>query len=81
MRLHLRLHPAAGGGLHPDGAVEVVPDGGEDERHQHGGERPADQEVEERQAEDVEADVAAELRVGEAEVGGVDEEQPRLPLA
>ena len=43
--------------------------------------RPAQQEAQERQVEDVEADVAAERRVGHAPVAAVGEEEHRLPVA
>ncbi len=42
---------------------------------------PSLHEAQERQVEDVEADVAAEVRIGLAEVGAVEPEQHRLPDA
>ena len=44
-------------------------------------EQPAQHEREERQLEDVEADVDVELLVGDAEFACVTEQQPALPLA
>ena len=67
--LHLRRHPVVLG-AHADAAVEVVGDGGDDEHDQQRREQPADEEAQERQLEDVEADVGAELRVLDAEARG-----------
>ncbi len=79
VRLHLRRDPL-GRALEPDAAVEVVGDG-RDEQHDHeAGEQPVDDEPDERQLEDVEADVLAELRVGLVEVDPVREQDPLLPL-
>ena len=62
VRLHLRRDPLERA-LEPDAAVEVVRDRG-DEQHDHEpGEQPVDDERQERQLEDVEADVLVELRV------------------
>ena len=62
VELHLRRDPPA---LHlqADAAVQVVGDGGDDQDDHRGGEQPVDDERQERQLEDVEADVDAELGV------------------
>ena len=57
MDLYLRRHPLSGG-LHPDAAIHVMGDGGDDSHDDEGPEEPADQELDKRQLEDVEADVA-----------------------
>ena len=65
----------------PDTAVEVVRDRG-DEQHDHEtGEQPLEHELDERQLEDVEADVLVELRILDAEVDAVREEDPLLATA
>ena len=79
VRLHLRGDPLERA-LEADPAVEVVLDGGDDEHDHEPGEEPLEDELDERQLEDVEADVLVELRVLHAEVGGVGEEHPLLPL-
>ena len=66
--------------LEPDAAVEVVGDGGDDQDDDQRREEPVDDELGERQLEDVEADVAVELRVPAQEGDLVAEQQPRLPL-
>ena len=66
VRLHLRRDPLERA-LEPDPAVEVVRDRGDDEHDHQAGEQPVDDELEERQLEDVEADVLVELRVLDAE--------------
>ena len=53
---------------------------GEQQHEHHGDEQPVEDEAEERQLEHVEADVGAELGVGDAERLAVAEQQPRLPL-
>ena len=62
MQLHLGADPAVLD-LEADAAVQVVRDRGDDEDDDEGREQPVDHEGQERQAEDVEADVLAELRV------------------
>jgi hypothetical protein len=51
-----------------------------DEDDQQRGEQPVDHEGQERQLEHVEPDVAVELRVLDAEVAAVGEQEPRVPL-
>ena len=82
-RRELRLGRAGdpvGGGLEPDPAVQVVHDGGEHERGEQCGHREVDEEVQPREAEDVEADVLVEVRVGLAEVLAVVPQQEVAPL-
>ena len=67
--------------LEADPAVQVVRHRGDDEDDDEGREQPVDDERQEGQAEDVEADVLAELRVLHSEADRVVEEQPLLPLA
>ncbi len=67
--------------LQPDAAVEVVHGRREQQRYEHGRHREVDQEVQPGQAEDVEADVLAEVGVGLAEVLTVGPQQERAPLA
>jgi len=77
--LHLR-GDALERALEPDPAVEVVRDRG-DEQHDHEpGEEPLEHELDERELEDVEADVLVELRILDAEVDAVREEDPLTPL-
>src|SRR5918998_425971 len=66
--------------LHPDPPVEVVGDRRDDEDDQQRREQPVDDERQERQLEDVEADVAPELGVALPEVAAVGEQDPRPPL-
>ena len=80
VQLHLRRDPPALG-LQPDPAVQVVGDRGDDQHDHRGGEQPVDDERQERQLEDVEADVDMELRVLDVEGHVVPEQQPLLPLA
>ena len=80
MGLDLGLDPLAGS-LQADSAVDVVQDRGHHQRHHQRGEQPAHHEAEERQTEHVEADVSAELGIGDAEVHAVGEQQPLLPPA
>ena len=80
MGLHLRRH-ALPGRLHPDAAVQVVRDRRDDDDDQHGREHPVHEEPQERQREDVEADVGVEERIAHTEVDAVREEDPVLPLA
>ena len=83
-RGELRLRRAGdlvGRGLQPDAAVEVVHDRREQQRGEHRGHREVDQEVQPRKAEDVEADVLAEVGVGLAEVLAVGPQQEGAPLA
>ena len=79
VHLHLRRDPLERR-LEADAAVEVVEHRGDDQDHEQRRERPARDELEERQLEHVEADVAVELRVLDAEVGGVREQDPVAPL-
>ncbi len=65
--------------LEPDAAVEVVEQRSHDQDDHQGPEQPPDHEARERQLEDVEADVLAELGVLDAEVAAVGEQQPLLP--
>ena len=64
-----------------DPAVEVVEHQRDHQRHDEDGERPVDAEDQERQLEDVEADVLVELRVRDPEVAAVAEQDPVVPLA
>ena len=78
--LHLGRHPLERA-LDPDPAVEVVGDGRDEQDDDEGGERPLEDEAQERQREDVEADVGAELRVALAAEGdAVAEQDPGVPL-
>ncbi|RPK86035.1 hypothetical protein EES47_21410 [Streptomyces sp. ADI98-12] len=61
-------------------AVEVVDQGGGDQREHHRGEAEAQQEAVPRQVEGVERDVLAELRVLLTEGDAVDPQQPGPPL-
>ena len=56
-------------------------DRGDDSHDDESPEYPADQELYERQLEDIKADVFAELRVFDAEVHAVEEQHGLLPLA
>ena len=67
--------------LGQDPAVEVVEDDGDDERDDQDGQRPVDDEVHERELEDVEADVLVELRILDPEVAAMAKEDPVLPFA
>ena len=67
-------------GLDPDAAVHVMGDRGDDRHDDERPEHPADQELYERQLEDIEADVLVELRVFDAEVHAVEEQHGLLPL-
>ncbi len=78
--LHLGGDPRPGV-LHADPTIEVVGHGRDDEDDRQGGEQPGDHEGQERQLEDVEADVGVELRVLDAEVHPVGEQEPVVPLA
>jgi hypothetical protein len=60
-------------------AVEVVGDGGDDEGHDERAEEPVHEEGEERQFEDVEADIPVEERVLQPERARVPEEDPVVP--
>ena len=80
MGLDLRRHPLARS-LQPDAAVQVVGDGRDDDHDDHRREQPVDDEAQERQREDVEADVDAEERVLLPEVDAVGEQDPVVPLA
>src|SRR6185437_1746394 len=77
--LHRRSDPW-GRPLGPDAAVQVVEDGGDHQHDHQGHQSPIDEELEEREPEDEEADVHAELRVLHPEGGGVGEEDPVVPL-
>ena len=78
----LDRRPGTGGApLGQDPAVEVMEDDGDDERDDQDRQRPVDDEVHERELEDVEADVLVELGVLNPEVAAVAEEDPVLPLA
>ena len=77
--LHQRVDPLSRS-LEADPAVQVVGDDGDDEDHRQSQEGPAHEEGEERQLEDVEADVHVELRILYPERHGVAEEDPVVPL-
>ena len=62
VRLDLGRH-ALTGRLHPDAAVQVVGDRGDDDDDQHCGEQPVHDEPQERELEHVEADVGVEERI------------------
>ena len=79
MGLDLRCHPLERA-LEADAAVEVVRDGRHEQDDDEAGEEPVGDEAQERQLEDVEADVLVELRVLDPEVDPVREEHPLLPL-
>ena len=81
MRLHLRRDPLERA-LQPDAAVEVVGHRGDDQDDQER-RRTASSTMncEERQLEDVEADVLVELRVLDAEVDAVGEQDPAAATA
>ena len=66
--------------LEADAAVEVVRDRGDEQHDDEPGEEPVDHELDERQVEDVEADVLVELRVLDAELDAVREQDPLPPL-
>ena len=80
VHLDTRRRALTGRGRHADTAIQVVRDDREDEDDDEGGERPIDHIGQERQLEEIEADVGAELRVGDPEVLTVDEQQPLFPL-
>ena len=80
MHLDTRRRALTGRGRHADAAIQVVRNDREDEDDDEGGERPIDHIGQERQLEEIEADVGAELRVGNPEVLTVDEQQPLFPL-
>ena len=78
----LDRRPRAGDApLGQDPAVEIVEDDGDDERDDQDGQRPVDDEVHERELEDVEPDVLVELGILDPEVAPVAEEDPVLPFA
>ena len=67
--------------LHADAAVQVVAEGGHQQDHDEGHQRPVDDELLERKGEDEVGDVAVELGVGGVEGRAVAEQDPVLPLA
>ena len=75
-----RRRRALRGGLEPYPAVQVVGDGGHDQHHDDGEEHPVQQPLDERELEDVEADVLVELGVGGLKVDVVAEQIPVVPL-
>ncbi len=79
VRLHLGRH-ALQRALEPDPAVEVVRDRGDQQHDHEPGEEPLEHELDERELEDVEADVLVELRILDAEVDAVREKDPLAPL-
>ena len=79
MRLDGRAYPRDSP-LRQDPAVEIVEDRRHDERDDQDGQRPVHDEVQERELEDVEPDVLAELRVLDTEIAAVAEEDPVLPF-
>src|SRR5690606_15826155 len=72
-------HPVAGA-LQAYPAVDVVQRERAEHRQRGRGEADVEQVAPERQIEDVEADVRAELRIGDPEVDAVTEEHPLLPM-
>jgi hypothetical protein len=72
---------AVGLGLGADAAEHVVAGSDQDGGQHQGGEQPAEHRPQERQLEDVEADVAPELRVALAERDAVAPQQESLPPA
>jgi hypothetical protein len=70
----------AAGGLQAEAAVAVVTGEGHEGHHDEGAEEPVDHEGDERQLEDVEADIAAELGIGNTEVHPVSEQDPVPPV-
>ena len=78
--LDLRRDPLGRRALHPDAAAEVVRGGGDDQHDDQRHEQPVHREGQERELEDVEPDVDPELRVLDAEVDPVAEQDPGLPL-
>ncbi len=64
---------------HPDPAVEVVSHGHHQEHDDEGREGPLEQELEERELEDVEAHVGVELWILDPEVDAVPEQDPLVP--
>jgi hypothetical protein len=66
--------------LQADATVEIVEHRGDDQHDEKRRERPARDELEEREPEHVEADVLVELRILHAEVARVGEEDPAPPL-
>ena len=77
--LHLR-GDALERGLEADPAVEVVRERGDEQHDDEPAEEPLGDELQERQLEDVEADVFVELRILDVERDVVDEQHPLLPL-
>jgi len=73
-------HPVADA-LEAYAAEDVVHRERAEQRQHHGGEADAEHVAPERELEDVEADVDAELRVLHAEVAAVAEQQPLAPAA
>ena len=66
--------------LDTDTTSQIMHGDGQHEYDHECGEHPAGQKVQKRHAEDVEADVFAELWVVLAEVDAVGEQQPVAPL-
>ncbi|MEZ5374481.1 MAG: hypothetical protein R2704_17505, partial [Microthrixaceae bacterium] len=80
VRLHRRgTEPGLAGTRGSERPVEVVDAAGGQRDRDHRGEQPAEHVVEEGQLEEVEPEVDAELRVGEADVGAVEEQHPGVP--
>ena len=73
-------HEHAARRLEPDFFAEHIHDQRPDRRHQRQDEQQLVHALEQRQREDVKADVAPEHRIRAAERRGVQEIQPRLPL-
>ena len=63
-----------------DTAVQHVGHHGDEQHQHHGDEQPIEDERQERQVEDVEPDIGAELGICDTERLAVAEQQPRLPL-
>jgi len=66
--------------LQADAAVERVDSGGHERDENKRGKRPVDDELDERQAHHVEADVLGKERVFGAEIHRVAKQRPVLPL-
>jgi len=67
--------------LHPDPAVQVVAEDGEQQHQKQGHQGPVDQELLKRQGHHEVGDVAVELGIGGVEGRAVPEEDPVVPLA
>ena len=77
--LHRRRDPLART-LEADAPAEILGHGRDQEHHDHRFEGPPEQELDERQLEDVEADIVVPLLVGGAEAHAVAEQIEVVPL-